>query len=73
MMKKFVCSCVLLLGICLSFQANAQKINLDFNQAELGQVLEEIHKQTGYVFYYSQPPVAVSYTHLTLLPTICSV
>ena len=57
MMKKFVCSCVLLLGICLSFQANAQKINLDFNQAELGQVLEEIHKQTGYVFYYSQPPV----------------
>ena len=57
MMKKFVCSCVLLLGICLSFQANAQKLNLDFNQAELGQVLEEIHKQTGYVFYYSQPPI----------------
>ncbi len=57
-MKNFIYFCTLFLCI-LSFSnsASAQKVTLDFRQTELKSVLDEIQKQTGHVFYYSEPPV----------------
>jgi TonB-linked SusC/RagA family outer membrane protein len=54
-LKKLTLILVLLCPLCLS--AYAQKITIKANQVRLEQILDDISRQSGSSFYYSQPTV----------------
>ena len=54
-LKKLTLILVLLCPLCLN--AYAQKITIKANQVRLEQILDDISRQSGSSFYYSQPTV----------------
>ena len=54
-LKKLTLTLVLLCPLC--FNAFAQKITVKANQIRLEQILDDISRQSGSSFYYSQPTV----------------
>ena len=58
MKKKLILSVFVLLGVIQLL--HAQKLSLNYRNTQLETVMNDITRQTGYVFIYSQPPVDVS-------------
>lgn len=54
-LKKLFLTAIVILGTGLV--AQAQKITVDARQVCLEKILDDISSQTGFSFYYSQPPV----------------
>lgn len=59
-MKRILFSCVFLLALLCTITLHAQKISLNLKKATLTKVLNEVTKQTGYVFIYDQNEIGKS-------------